>query len=183
MKDPACLNYRFRMTQWRSKILHAATKIQHNQINKEIKINIKNKRHEVLLLSHQVVYDSLWPHEPTHQAFLAFTISCTLLKLMSIESVIPSNYLALWVFSSELALRVRWPKFWSFSISPSNEYSVLISFRIDLISLLSKGLSRVFSSNTVQKHQFFGAQPSLRSNTHIHTWLLEKPYFWLSRPL
>ena len=191
MKDPACLNYRFRMPQWRSKILHAATKIQHNQINKEIKINIKNKRHEVLLLSHQVVSNSLWPHEPTHQAFLAFTISCTLLKLMSIESVMPSNYLALccpfhlalWVFSSELALRVRWPKFWSFSISPSNEYSVLISFRIDLISLLSKGLSRVFSSNTVQKHQFFGAQPSLRSNTHIHTWLLEKPYFWLSRPL
>ena len=63
-KDPVCLNYRFRMPQWRSKILHAATKIQHNQINKEIKIDIK--RHEVLLLSHQVVSNSLWPHELQH---------------------------------------------------------------------------------------------------------------------
>ena len=48
-----------------------------------------------------------------------------------------------------------------------------------LISLQSKGLSRVFSSTTVQKHKFFGAQPSLWSNSHIHTWLLEKPYLWL----
>ena len=66
--------------------------------------------------------------------------------------------------SNELAFRIRWPKDWSFSfsISPSNEYSGLISFRIDwLINLQSKGLSAVFSSTTVWAHQFFGAQPSL----------------------
>ena len=66
----------------------------------------------------------------------------------------------------------------------SIEYSGLISFRIDcLISLLSKGFSRVFSSTIVWKHQFFGAQPSLWSNSHIHTRLLEKPYLWLYGPL
>ena len=62
------------------------------------------------------------------------------------------------------------------SISPSNEYSGLISFRMDgWTSLQSKGLSRVFSNTTVQTHQFFGAQLSLWSNSHNHTWLLEKP--------
>ena len=64
-----------------------------------------------------------------------------------------------------------WPKYWSFgfSISPSNEYSGLISFRMDCwISLQSKGLSRVFSGTTVQKHQFFGARPSLWYSSHIH---------------
>ena len=89
---------------------------------------------------------------------------------MCIELVMPSNYLILCrpllpsifpsigVFSIELALRIRWPKYWSFtfSVSPSNEYSGLISFRINwLISLLSKGLSRVFFCTTVQNHQFF----------------------------
>ena len=114
---------------------------------------------------------------------LLFTVSWSLLKLMSIKLVMPSNHLIpchallLWhsifpsirVFSNESALRIRWPKYWSFSfsISPSNEYSGLISFRID-ISLQSKGLSRV-SNTTVQNHQFFGAQPSLWSNSHIHT--------------
>ena len=70
------------------------------------------------------------------------------------------------------------PKYWSFSfiISPSNKYSGLISFKITgLISLLAKGLSRVFSNTTVQKRQFFSIQPSSLSNSHIHTWLLEKP--------
>ena len=79
------------------------------------------------------------------QASLSFTISWSLLKLMSIESVMPSSHLILChpllllssifpsirAFSNELALRIRWPKYWSFSISPSNEYSGLISFRID----------------------------------------------------
>ena len=78
--------------------------------------------------------------------------------------------------ASESALHIRWPKYWSFSliISPSTEYSELISFRIDSISLQSKGLSRVFSSTIVQKHQFFSTQSSLRSKAHIHIWLLEK---------
>ena len=69
-----------------------------------------------------------------------------------------------------------WPKYWSFSfsISPSNEYSWLTSLGLTgLISLQSKGVSRVFSNTTVQKHPFFVTQPSLWSNSHIHTWLLE----------
>ena len=121
------------------------------------------------------------------------------LKFMSIELVIPSNHLILWhpllllpsifhsirVFSNESTLCIRWPKYWSFSfsISPSNEYLGLISFRMDwfplgwigLISWLSKELLRVFSNTTAQKHQFFGSQPSLWSSSHIHTWLLDKP--------
>ena len=73
---------------------------------------------------------------------------------------------------------MRWPKYWSFSFSiiPSKEIPGWVSFRMDWLDLLSKGLSRVFSNTTVQKHQFFGAQPSSQSNSHIHTWLLlEKP--------
>ena len=70
---------------------------------------------------------------------------------------------------SESALCIRWPKYWSFSfnINPSNEHPGLISFRMDWLQ--SKGLSRVFSNTTVQKHQFFSAQPSSQSNSHIHT--------------
>ena len=74
-------------------------------------------------------------------------------------------------------LYIRWPKYWSFSfsISPSNEYSGLISFRRNgLISLQSKGLSKVSPNTTVQKHQFFSTQLCLWSNSHIHTRLLEK---------
>ena len=128
------------------------------------------------------------PWTTAHQAFLSFNISWSLLKLMSIELVMPSNRLKLCcplllpsifpsirVFFKESALRIRWPKYWSFSISPSNECSELISFRIDWFDLLqSKGLSRVFSNSMVQKHQFFSAQPSSWSNSHIHTCLLEK---------
>ena len=80
-------------------------------------------------------------------------------------------------FPMESVLHIRWPMFWSFnfSISPSNEHSGLISFRIDWFDLLAvQGLSRVFSNTTVQKHQFFSAQLSPWSNSHIHTWLLEK---------
>ena len=111
------------------------------------------------------------PWTAAHQASLSITNSRSLLKLMSVESVMPSNHLILCrplllppsifpsirVFSSESVLLIRWPKYWnlSFSISPSNEYSGLISFRIDwLISLQSKGLSRVFSSTTVQSISF-----------------------------
>ena len=126
---------------------------------------------------------------------LSFTISQSFLKLMTFESVMPSNHLILChplllpsifpsirVFSNEWAFRIRWPKYssFSFSISPSKEYSGLISFRMTgWISLQSKGLSRVFSNTVVQKHQFFDTQPSLWSNSHIHTWLLEKPSLWL----
>ena len=97
-------------------------------------------------------------------------LCCPLLFLLS---VFPSMK----IFSSESNLCNKWPKYssLSFSISPSNECSVLISFSFDwLNSLLFKGLSRVFSNTTVQKHQFFSAQSSLWSNSHIYTWLLEK---------
>ena len=128
--------------------------------------------------SRSVVSDSATPRKAARQASLSIANSRSLFKLMSIESVMPSNHLILCpplllllsifpsirVFSNESVLPIRWSKYWSFSfsISPSSEYSRLISFRIDwLISLLSKGLSRIFSNTTVQKHQFFGAQLSL----------------------
>ena len=82
------------------------------------------------------------------------------------------------VFSNELTLRMRWPKYWSFSfsISPSKEHlDWSPSEWTGWISLQSKGLSRVFSNITVQKHQFFGTELSSQSNFHIHTWPLEKP--------
>ena len=124
------------------------------------------------------------PWTAAHQAFLSITNSRSLLKLMSVESVMPSSHLILCcplllpsifpsirVFSTESVLRITWPKYWSFSfsINPSNEYSGLISFGwTDWISLQSKGLSRVFSNTTVQKHQFFCPQLSLLSNSDIH---------------
>ena len=124
------------------------------------------------------------PWTAARQATLSITNSQSLL-IMSIELVMPSNHLifchpllllpsvfpSISVFSNESVLHIRWTKYWSFnlSISPSNEYSVLISDGwTGWISLQSKRLSRV-SSNTVQKHQFFGAQPSLQSNSHIQT--------------
>ena len=137
-------------------------------------------------LSHVWLFVTPWT--AAHQASLSITSSCSLTKLMSIESVMPSNHLilccpllllpsmfpSLRVFSIESVLFIRWPKYWSFSfsISPSNEYSGLISFQI---SLQSNWFSRVFSNTTVQKHQFLSAQLSSQSNSHIHTWLLEKP--------
>ena len=126
------------------------------------------------------------PWTAARQASLSFTISWTLFRLTSIESVMPSNHLILCcpllllssifpsigVFPKESVLHIRWLKYWSFSFStsPSNKYSGLISFRkTGWISLQSKGLPRVFSNTTVQKHQFFGAQPSSQSNSHLHT--------------
>ena len=148
----------------------------------------------IQLLSHVQLFATPWP--AALQASLSITNSESLLKLMSIKLVLPSNHLILchpllllssiipnfqicWhiecgtftassfsirVFSSESVLHIRWPKYWSFSfsISHSNEYSGLISLRLTgLISLLSKGLSRVFSNTIVQKHQFFGSQLSI----------------------
>ena len=126
------------------------------------------------------------------QASLSITNSWSLLKLMSIESVMPSNHLILCcplpllpsifpsirVFSYESAHHIRWPKYWSFSFSISLPVNIQDWFPLGLTGLISlqcKGLSKVFSNTTAQKHQFFGAQPSLWSNSHSHTWLLEKP--------
>ena len=117
------------------------------------------------------------------QASLSITNSRNFLRLMSIESVMLSSHLILGgpllllppippsirVFSNESILCMRWPKYWSFSFSiiPSKEIPGLISFRRSgWVSLQSKGLSRVFSNTTVQKHQFFGTQPSSQSNSH-----------------
>ena len=86
--------------------------------------------------------------------------------------LLPSTFPSIRVFSNESALCLKWPKYWSFSfsISPSNEYSGLISLRIDWFDLLFvQRFSRVFSSTTIQKNQFFSSQPSLWSNSHICT--------------
>ena len=132
------------------------------------------------------------PWTAARQAPLSSIIFWSLLKFMSIDSVMLSKHLILCspllllpsvfprirVFFNESALCIRCPKYWSFSftISPSSEYSGLFLLRLTgFVSFQSKGLSRVFSSTTVQKHQFFGTQTSLRSNSHVHTCLLEKP--------
>ena len=118
------------------------------------------------------------------QVSLSFTIMQNLLKLISTESAMPSNYLILYrpllllpsffpsirVVSSESVLHIRWPQYWnfSFSISLSNEYSGFISFRIDWFDLLAvQGTLKSHLHHQSSKHQFFGAQPSLRSNSHI----------------
>ena len=116
------------------------------------------------------------PWTTARQASLSITNSLSLSKLTSIDSVMPSNHHILCRpllflhsnfpsirdFSNESALCIRWPNYWSFSfnISRHNEHPGLISF---------------FSNTTVQKHQFFGVQLSLQSNSHIHKWPLEKP--------
>ena len=130
--------------------------------------------------------DSLRPHEPQHARPPSITNSWRLLKPMSIELVMPSSHLILChplllppsippsirVFSNESTLRIRWPKYgiFSFSISPSNEHSGLMSFRMDWLDLLTvrrtlKSLLQHHSS----KHQFFSTQLSSQSNSHIHT--------------
>ena len=140
----------------------------------------------VQLLSHVQLFVTPWT--AACQASLSFIISLSLLKLMSIESVMPSNHLILChppsppafylsqhqglfqgVSSSQHGVSA------SASVPPMNNQDWLPLGLTGFISLQSKGLSRVFSNTTVRKHQFFGAQPSSWSNSHIHTWLLEKP--------
>ena len=130
-------------------------------------------------LSHVWLFPTPWT--AARQVPLSLTISWSLLKFMSIDMYVIAYYITISSsatpfsfclqsfpasesFSNELALHIRWPKYWSFSFSicPSNEYSGLTG----LISLQSKQLSRVFSSITIGKHKFFGAQPSLWSNWH-----------------
>ena len=125
---------------------------------------------EILLcqsLSRVRLFATSWT--AAHQAPLSFTISQSLLKLMSTESMMSSNHLtishpflllpsvfpSIRVFPNELALCIRWPKYWSFSISLSNEYSGLITFRIDWFDLLAdQGTLNTLLQHTVQKHQF-----------------------------
>ena len=150
----------------------------------------------VQFLSHVRLFAIPWI--AARQASLSITNSRSLLKLMSIESVMPASNLILCrplllltpilpsirVFSNESTLHMRWPKYWSFSfsINPSNEHQDWSPLGwTGWISLQSKGLSRLFSNTTVQKYQFFSTQLSSQSNSHIHTWPLERP--WLDGPL
>ena len=124
-------------------------------------------------------------------ASLSITNSQSSLRLTCIKSVMPSSHLILChplllppippsitVFSNESTLLMKWPKYWSFTLAsflPKKSQDWSPSEWTGWISLQSKGLSRAFSNTTVQKHQFFGAQVSSQSNSHIHTWSLEKP--------
>ena len=141
-------------------------------------------------LSHVRLFVTPWI--AARQASLSITDSQSLLKLMPIELVMPSSHLILCrplillppipprirVFSNESTLCMRWPKnlSFNFSISPSNKYSGLISFRIDRLDLLAvQGTSKSLLQYHSTKHQFFGAQLSLEWNCCIHTRLLKKP--------
>ena len=151
------------------------------------------------------------PWAATRQVSLFFTISQSVLKLMSIKSVMPSNHLVLCrplflllsifpsigVFFNESTFSsdgksIRWP------VSQLQHQSFQWIFRVFLFCFVfvfslwdwlvsspwcPSYSQEVFSSTTVWKHQFFGVQPSLWSNSHIHAWILEKPYLWLYRPL
>ena len=151
----------------------------------------------LLLFSRSVMSDSLWPHGLQHaelpcpspspgacsnscslSQWCHSTISSSVVPFPSCLQSFPASgsFLMSWLFASG-----------DHSTGASVSASVFLMniqvwFPLGLpgwISLQSKGLSRVFSSTTAQKHQFFGAQPSLWSNSHIHTWLLEKPKLWL----
>ena len=142
-----------------------------------------------------LLFSRIWlfvtPWSAALQVSLFSTISWSLLILMSIELVMPSNPLILCHpllllpsifpsirdFSLELTRCISWPKYWnlSFSISPSNEYSGLISFRIDWFGLLAVQVTlKSLLQNHSLKASILGTQPYLWSNSHIHTWLLDK---------
>ena len=124
-----------------------------------------------------------------HQASLSFTISWSLLKLMSIDSVMLSSHLILYyllllpsvfpnirVFSNELALWITWTRIGASTLASVLPMNIQGWYPLGLTVLIlqSKGLSGAFSSTTIRKHQFFSTQPSLWSSSHIHTWLLKK---------
>ena len=154
------------------------------------KIISPSKHERQLLFSCSVMSYTAMSWTAARQASLSFTLTRSLLECMSIEPVMPSNHL---ILGHPLLLSQSSPASGSFpmsqlftsggqsigasasaSVLPMNIQGWFLLGLMGLISLQSKGLSRVFSSTTVSKHQFFGAQPSLRSNSHIHTWLLEK---------
>ena len=141
-------------------------------------------------LSHVQLFATPWI--AAHQASLSVTISQSSLKLTSFESVMPSSHLILCrpllllppippsirVFSNESALRMRWPKYWSFnfSIIPSEEHPGLISFRMDWLDLLAvQGTLKTLLQHHSSKASVIQRSASSQSNSHIHTWPLEKP--------
>ena len=132
------------------------------------------------------------PWITTRQASLSITNSWSSLKLMSIELVMPSSHLifcnpllllppippSIRVFSIELTLCMRWPKYWSFSfsISPSKEHPGLISFRMDWLYLLAvQGTLKSLLQHHSAKASTLRSSAFFKSNSHIHTWPLEKP--------
>ena len=144
----------------------------------------------VQILGRVWLFATLWTAE--HQASLSITNSQSLLKLMSIELVIPSNHLILCrplLLPPSIFASIRVFPMSHFFASGGQSIGISASASVlpmntqdwsplgwtDWTSLQSKGLSRVFSNTTVQKHQFFSAQLSSQSNSHIHTWPLEKP--------
>ena len=142
--------------------------------------------------SHSVVSNSLRPHESQHarppcpspapgvhsdsrpsSPWCHPAISSSVVPFSSYSQSLPAS-----VFSNESTLRMRWPKYWFSALAsflPKNTQDWSPLGWTDWISLQSKGLSRVFSNTTVQKHQFFGTQLSSQSISHIHTWPMEKP--------
>ena len=141
-------------------------------------------------LSHIQFFATQWT--AAHQASLSITNSRSSPKLMSIESVMPSNHLILChplllppsifpnirVFSNESALHIRWPKYWSFSfnISPSNEHPGLISFRMDWLDLLAvQGTLKSLLQHHRSKASILLCSAFFIDNSRIHTWPLEKP--------
>ena len=137
-----------------------------------------------MLFSHSIVSNSLRPYRLHHTRLPCLSLFLSLFRLMSIELVMPSNHLILFhpllllpsifpiirVFSNELALHIRCQSIGaSASVLPMNTQDWFPLELTGFISLKPKGLSRVFSSTTVQKHQFFSAQPFLLSRSHVHT--------------
>ena len=165
-------------------------------------------KHKVLLsvvvvsisvqFSRSVVSDSLWSHGLQHPrppcpspTPRVYPNSCPLSRWHHptiSSSIVPfSSHLqssktpGIRVFSNESVLCIRWPKYWSFSlnISPSNEHSGLISFRMDWLDLLAvQGIRKSLLQHHSSKASILWAQPSSQSNSHIHTWPLVKPYPW-----
>ena len=158
------------------------------KLSKNLNIGIFTSNRLLLLFSHKVLPNSLQPHGLQHARLPCLSLpprvctnSCPLSQwcYQTISSSAAHFISRIRVFPSELALHIRWPKCWRFSlsISPMDIQDWFPLGLTSLISLLSKGLSRVFSSITIQNHQFFGTQPSLLSNSYICTWLLENPHY------
>ena len=159
------------------------------QLNKYNNIDCKSCCFVVQSLSHVRLFVIPWT--VARQASLSFTISQTLLKLISIESVMPSNYLILCcpllllpsifpsirVFSNGSVLHIRWPKYWSFSfsISPSNEYSGLISSRIDWFDLLAV-------QRTLKSLQYHSSEASVLRHSAFFMVQLSHPYMTTGKP-
>ena len=161
-------------------------------MDKEVVVYIHNETYSSVQFSRSVVSNSLRPHESQHarppcpsptprvhsdsrpsNQWCHPAISSSVVPLSSCPQSLPASE-----SFPMTTLRMRWLKYWSFtfSIIPSKEIPGLISFRMDWLDLLAvQGTLKSLLQTTVQKHQFFSAQPSSQSNSHIHTWPLEKP--------